>query len=66
MKTDQLGVCTLCNSEVWSLLLQILQQTSLFHVRHHNIGGRACIYTDSNQTEDVWMGECLHLQTLIQ
>ena len=65
-RTDQLRLHLLCNGEVGSLLPQIMQQTSICHIWHYDIWGRACIHTHSNQVENVWVGKWLHLQALVQ
>ena len=65
-RTDQLRLHLLCNGEVGSLLPQIMQQTSICHIWHYNIWGRACIHTHSNQVENVRVGKWLHLQALVQ
>ena len=53
---------------VWSVVdpSSEIAADSPFPYMHHDIGGRACIYTYSNQIEDVCVGEWLHLQTLVQ
>ena len=52
--------------EMWPLLAQVVQQTSIVHEGHDQIGGGASVYANTNQVEHIQMVKIFHLDALLQ
>ena len=57
-------ISSLHKDKILSFSLEVLQQTPIGHIWHHNIRGRACIKAHSNEAHHMSMFEPTHLQTL--